>query len=406
MSKTDTPRERRRTAVITGASSGIGQATAEAFETDSWNLVLAARRREDLETVAAHCRDAGAQVLAVPADVGDAEAVRKLAKIACEFADPIDPWFSNVGVGAVGKFLDVPMATHDQIVRSNLIGHMNDAHAALPIFIEQGHGVFVNMISLGGFAAAPFAAAYSASKFRLKGFSEALRAELADYPDVHICDVYPSFVDTPAILHAGNYTGKALSAPPPLLDPRTVAAAVVRLADHPRSAVILGSPSWASRLSHFIAPSLNARGIKGASERYFAQAEPAPITNGNVLTPPDDGVRIGGGLRSPSQRRGDRGHGRFERTRARWSSTHDAQNGAPRLIPNGPTFEMSAPSVPTALAADGKREEAEPATEILAGQQRRMRRQEVGWVPVLTITMPLNLVARRGQLPLAREECH
>jgi hypothetical protein len=301
LSKTDTPRERRRTAVITGASSGISQATAEAFATDSWNLVLAARSREDLETVAAHCRYAGAQVLVVPADVGDAEAVRKLAKISCEFADPIDLWFSNVGVGAVGKFL---------------------------------------------------------------------------------------------------------SAPPPLLDPRTVAAAVVRLADHPRSAAILGSPSWASRLSHFISPSLNARGIKGAFERYFAQAEPAPITDGNVLTPPNDGTRIGGGLRSPSQRRRDRDHGRSERIRARWRSTHDAQNGAPRLIPIGPTFEMPAPSVPTAVAADGKREEEEPAKEIRAGQQRRIRRQEVGWVPVLTITMPLNLVARRGQLPLAREECH
>ncbi|KAK0330567.1 hypothetical protein LTR94_032328, partial [Friedmanniomyces endolithicus] len=175
--------DRRRTAVITGASSGIGQATAEAFAVAGWKLVLAARSREDLETVAAHCRDVGAQVLVVPTDVGDAEAVRTLASTAREFADHIDLWFSNVGVGAVGKFLDVPMATHDQIVRSNLIGHMNDAHAALPIFIEQGHGVFVNMISLGGFAAAPFASAYSASKFGLKGFSEALRAELADYPD-------------------------------------------------------------------------------------------------------------------------------------------------------------------------------------------------------------------------------
>ncbi|MGF7152008.1 short-subunit dehydrogenase [Sphingomonas zeicaulis] len=303
MSKVDTPQARRRTAVITGASSGIGQATAEAFAADGWNLVLAARSHEDLETVAAHCRAAGAQVLVVPTDVGDAEPVRALARLARGFADPIDLWFSNVGVGAVGKFLDVPMAIHDQIVRSNLIGHMNDAHAALPMFIEQGHGVFVNMISLGGFAAAPFAAAYSASKFGLKGFSEALRAELADHPDVHICDVYPSFVDTPAIRHAGNYTGKALSAPPPLLDPRTIAAAVVRLADHPRSSVILGSPSWASRLSHFISPSLNARGIKAAFERYFAQADLAPITEGNVLTPPGDGARIDGGLRSPSRKR-------------------------------------------------------------------------------------------------------
>lgn len=295
--------DRQRTAVITGASSGIGQATAEAFAADGWNVVIAARNRENLETVAGHCRGAGARVLAVPTDVGDVEAVRSLAQAAREFAGSIDLWFSNVGVGAVGKFVDVPMATHDQIIRSNLIGHMNDAHAALPIFIAQRHGIFVNMISLGGFAAAPFAAAYSASKFGLKGFSEALRAELADHRDVHICDVYPSFVDTPALRHAGNYTGKALSAPPPLLDARTVAAAVVRLADHPKPSLVLGAPSWASRISHFVSPSLNARGIKAGFERYFATAEPAPVTNGNVLAPPDDGARIDGGLRSTPRRR-------------------------------------------------------------------------------------------------------
>src|SRR3546814_544760 len=239
-----TPPAERRTAVIMGASSGIGQATAEAFAKKGWSLVLAARSREDLEIVASHCRTLDAQVLVVPTDVGDAEAVRALAEVARDFTGKVDLWFSNVGVGAVGKFLDVPIETHEQIVRSNLIGHMNDAHAVLPMFIAQGYGVFVNMISLGGFAAAPFAAAYSASKFGLKGFSEALRAELLYHPGIHICDVYPSFVDTPALRHAGNYTGKTLSAPSPLLDARTVAGAVVRLADHPKRSVILGSPSW------------------------------------------------------------------------------------------------------------------------------------------------------------------
>lgn len=299
------PPAQRRTAVIMGASSGIGQATAEAFAQCGWSLVLAARSSEDLETVAGHCRTLGAQVLVVPTDVGDAQAVRALAETAREFTGEIDLWFSNVGVGAVGGFLDVPIETHEQIVRSNLVGHMNDAHAVLPIFIAQGRGVFVNMISLGGFAAAPFAVAYSASKFGLRGFSEALRAELVDHPQIHICDVYPSFVDTPALRHAGNYTGKALSAPPPLLDARTVANAVVRLADHPKPSVILGAPSWAARIGHFLSPSLSARATKAAFERYFASAEPSPITDGNVLAPPDDGARIDGGLRSrPSRRAG------------------------------------------------------------------------------------------------------
>lgn len=294
---------RTRTAVITGASSGIGQATAEAFAARGWNLILAARSRDDLETVASACRAAGVQVLVMPTDVGDATAVQALAAAAQSFAGRIDLWFSNVGVGAVGRFLDVPIETHDRIIRSNLIGHMNDAHAVLPIFIGQGEGVLVNMISVGGFTAAPFATSYSASKFGLRGFTEALRPELAEHPRVHVCDVYPSFVDTPAIRHAGNYTGKALSAPPPLLDPRTVAEAVVRLADHPRPSVILGTATWAARLGHALSPALNANAIKLVFERYFAAAASAPATDGNVIAPPGDGAHIDGGLRTPPARR-------------------------------------------------------------------------------------------------------
>jgi short-subunit dehydrogenase len=289
----------RRTAVITGASSGIGQAAALGFARAGWNLVLASRSRDDLDTVAAQCRTEGAQVLVVVTDVSDAAAVQRLAEQARQFASEIDLWFSNVGVGVVGKFLEVPIETHEQTIRSNLIGHVIDAHAALPIFVAQGRGVFVNMISLGGFAAAPYAAAYSASKFGLRGFSEALRAEMSDYRDIHVCDVYPSFVDTPALLHAGNHTRKQLGAPPPLIDPRRVAQAVVRLADHPRASVMLGSATPLVRLTHFLSPGLNARAMKFWFDRYFAQAGPAQPTDGNVLSPARTGARVEGGLRRP-----------------------------------------------------------------------------------------------------------
>lgn len=289
--------------VITGASSGIGQATAEAFARKGLKLVLAARDAEALESVAGDCRALGAEVMTVPLDVGDAEAVRALAGTADAFGPGIRLWFSNVGVGAVGKFVDVPIEAHDRIIRSNLIGHMNDAHAVLPVFQAQGHGVFVNMISVGGFAAAPYAVSYSASKFGLRGFSEALRAELAEFPHIHVCDVYPSFVDTPAIRHAGNYTARKLSAPPPMLDPRYVAAAVVGLMDRPRDSVILGSPTWAARIAHFVSPALTARGAGAFFDRYFASADPVPKTSGNLFEPPADGALIDGGLRWPPRRR-------------------------------------------------------------------------------------------------------
>lgn len=283
--------------VITGASSGIGQATAEAFARHGRRLVLAARDARALEDVAQSCRAAGAQVLTVPLDVADGDAVRALATTARDFCGTIDLWFSNVGVGAVGKFLNVPIEAHERTIRSNLIGHMNDAHAVLPIFIAQGRGVFVNMISLGGLASTPFSAAYGASKFGLRGFTEALRAELVEWPDVHICDVYPAFVDTPALRHAGNYTGKVVTVPSIILDPRKVAAAVLDLAERPRPATYLGVPTWAARFGHWLAPSLTSRIANAAFELYFARADTAAITAGNLFEPPEDGGGIDGGFR-------------------------------------------------------------------------------------------------------------
>ncbi len=288
--------------VITGASSGIGAATAEAFAATGARLVLAARGEEGLADVVERCRAAGGEAIAVPTDVTDAEAVQALAARAREWLGGIDLWFSDVGIGALGKFHEVPMAAHRQVIEANLLGHMHDAHAALPIFIAQGHGTFVNMISVGGFLATPFAAAYSASKFGLRGLSQALRAEVSLYPRIHICDVYPTFVDTPGIQHAGNYVGKRLSVPPGVLDPRTVAKAVVRLADHPRNTVAVGAPALALKLGQFFTPNLGAAMLNGFLGTYFAKTDPVPTTEG-ALFEPGRPIGIDGGFRRPEQRR-------------------------------------------------------------------------------------------------------
>ena len=285
--------------VITGASSGIGQATAEAFAKRGARLVLAARDGVALKTVAARCRAGGAaDAIAVATDVTDAAAVKALAERARSWGGRIDVWVSNVGVGAVGRYHETPMEAHAQVIRANLIGHMNDAHVAVPIFLEQEDGVFVNMISLGGFAAAPFAAAYSASKFGLRGFGEALRAELADHPDIHVCDVYPAFIDTPGIRHGANYVGRKLSAPPPVYDPRKVARAVVRLADHPRASTLVGAVAHLVRLGHAVAPDLSGRIMARFMEEYFSRARRAPVTDGNLFGPPAVAGGIDGGLRA------------------------------------------------------------------------------------------------------------
>jgi short-subunit dehydrogenase len=287
--------------VITGASSGIGQATAEAFAREGANLVIAARNAAALQAVAKTCRELGSDVLVVPTDVTDANQVKALVERALSFG-AIDIWVSNVGVGAAGKFQDTPIEAHEQVIRANLIGHMNDAHAVLPIFLKQDRGVFVNMISVGGFAAAPYATAYSASKFGLKGFSEALRGELADHPNIHICDIYPAFINTPGISHGANYTGRSLSAPPPVYDARKVADAVVRVSRRPKATTTVGATANVIRFGHFFAPSLSARFMNWFITTYFKKADATPLTDGNLYAPSSRPGGIDGGLGSGKQR--------------------------------------------------------------------------------------------------------
>ena len=282
--------------VIMGASSGIGAATAIAFARQGAHLVLGARGQDGLDDVVERCHAAGGQASAITVDATDADAVSDFAYDARAILGGIDLWFSNVGAGVVGKYADVPIADHHRVIETNLISHMNDAHAVLPIFLEQDHGIWVNMISSGGYVAAPYAAAYSASKFGLRGFSDALRAEVRDYPHIHICDVYPTFVDTPAVYHAGNYTGARLTYPPGALAPEKVADAVVKLARHPRASTVIGMPATMLKLGQFANP-LAATLMNRFMNRWSKRAESVPETTGTMYTPPAGASGIHGGQR-------------------------------------------------------------------------------------------------------------
>jgi short-subunit dehydrogenase len=289
--------------VITGASSGIGAATAIAFARAGARLVLGARGQEGLDDIASRCRDAGTVAQAHVVDVTDAAAVAALAAEADKWLGGIDLWFSCVGVGVLGRYEDVPMADHAQVVAANLLGHMNDAHAVLPIFLAQDRGTWVNMISVGGFVATPQAAAYSASKFGLRGFSEALRGELSKNPRIHVCDVYPTFVDTPGVDHAGNYTGARLTLPPGALAPDTVAKAVVRLASRPRNTTVVGAPAIALKLAQLAVPNLGAAVFSGFLDSWSARAPAGDDTSGSLHEAPAGASGPDGGRRSPELRR-------------------------------------------------------------------------------------------------------
>lgn len=287
---------RGRTVVLTGASSGIGRAAALAFAETGAHLVLAARNLAALEEVAEQCRARGAQALVVPTDVTQADQVRALAAAAVERFSAIDVWVNNVGVGAVGAFTETPIEAHRRVIEANLLGHFHGAHAVLRHFMARKQGVLINMISLGAWAAAPYAAAYSASKFGLRGFSEALRGEMSGWPDIHVCDVYPAFMDTPGMAHAANYTGRRIKPAPPLYDPRLAADAIVSLARAPRPSATVGAAATALRAGHAVSPWLSSWIGARVVERYLKQAEVAPKGDGNLYAP-SVGNAIDGGFR-------------------------------------------------------------------------------------------------------------
>ncbi|MCD2513376.1 SDR family oxidoreductase [Comamonas endophytica] len=288
--------------VITGASSGIGHATALAFAERGARLVLAARDADTLEPVAEACRSAGAaSALVVPTDVTDAEAVGKLAQAAITQHRHIDVWINGVGVGAVGLFDETPLAAHRRVVESNLIGHMNGAHAALRHFRQRGRGTLINLISIGGWVPAPYAAAYTASKFGLRGLSEALRAEVSDLPKVHVCDVAPTFVDSPGLLHGANYTGSNIRPRIPMVDPRRVARCVVALVNRPRALTWVGAAAAPGRLAHAIAPQWVGATMHRTMRWALGRANPAARTDGNLFEA-SKGTQIDGGQRQANQK--------------------------------------------------------------------------------------------------------
>jgi short-subunit dehydrogenase len=290
-----------KTIVITGASSGAGRAAALEFAKYQTNIVIASRNETALSEVKAECEEFGAQVLVVPTDTSDAKAMIALANAAVDWQDRIDVWINNAGVLAAGDFDVTPMAVHEQVIKTNLLGYMNGAHAVLPFFKEQQWGTIINNISIGGFLPVPYGAGYTAAKFGLRGWSEALKGELTQWPEIYVCDLFPAFLDTPGIQHAGNYTGKILKPAPPVYDPVRVAQAMVKVAANPSSNTYVGSVSLLLKLFHAIFPELTTKMTGLVMRRYFKAANSIALSDGNVFTTVDYGMSTHGGFGLPGK---------------------------------------------------------------------------------------------------------
>jgi short-subunit dehydrogenase len=287
-----------KTVVITGGSSGVGRAAAEAFALEGCNIVVAARGKEALDETVSLCRDLGVAALGVPTDVSIAADVQNLANKALQFNGRIDIWINNAGVMASGKFEEIPMDLNEQVIKTNLFGYMHGAYSVLPIFKKQQDGILINNISIGGFMPAPYSAVYSATKFGIRGMMECLHGEISNFPNVHICNLYPQIQRSTGNMHSAKFSGLDFKIPPFAADPRDTAAKFVELAKNPQKELF---PDITSRLltgiyQLFPKPIINTA---SAGMRMMMKLKNAPSDPGNVMEPSPEPHRIYGDTMLP-----------------------------------------------------------------------------------------------------------
>ncbi len=181
--------------VVTGASAGIGEATALAFARAGAKVVVAARRLDRLETLVETIERHGGTALAVRCDVTDPERVAALPAVVEEACGPCTVLVNNAGIPGGGEFAGLSYEQIEKVVRVNLLGVMFGTRAFLPGMQARNRGHIVNVASIAGRFAAPGASVYTATKHGVVAFSESLSYEAADH-GVKVTSVNPGFVAT------------------------------------------------------------------------------------------------------------------------------------------------------------------------------------------------------------------
>jgi NADP-dependent 3-hydroxy acid dehydrogenase YdfG len=226
--------------LITGASSGIGAATARLFASQGYRVVLAARRIERLEELAAEIRQGGDQALPVQTDVSRLEEIQDLVKTTLENYGQIDVLFNNAGFGRLDWLENLdPQSDIQALLQVDLLGQMWMTQAVLPHMIARRQGHIINMVSVAGLVATPTYSLYAAGKFGLRGFSQALRREVSVY-GIQVSAIYPGGVDTEFSQHARIRRKTRVSTPAWLrLSAEDVAQSVLSLARRPRHMLVI-----------------------------------------------------------------------------------------------------------------------------------------------------------------------
>jgi short-subunit dehydrogenase len=285
--------------VITGASSGIGLATAFAAADQGAKLVLAARSEQTLEEIAQEIAQSGGEAYAVAADVADRAQVERIARTAMERFGRIDTWVNDAGISVYGRLQDIPEEDSRRMFETNFWGVVHGSLVALPYLRENG-GALINIGSETSEAAIPLQGMYSASKHAVKGFTDALRIELqADDAPVSVTLILPTAVDTPFPEHAGNYLSQEPKLPTPQLEPEKVASAILDAAVDSTREIKVGAMSKLNTAMAKIAPGLADRMARLQMGRQ-QRDEPPHSRHGALFHGSESGRTKGRGNENPA----------------------------------------------------------------------------------------------------------
>jgi NAD(P)-dependent dehydrogenase (short-subunit alcohol dehydrogenase family) len=261
-----------RLAVVTGAGSGIGRETALLCARRGANLAICDVNESGLAETEAEARRAGRDVLARTVDVGDRQAMQAFADAVHEQVAAVDLLVNNAGVGLGATFLETPLTDWDWIVPINLMGVVHGCHMFVPAMVQRGGGGHVvNVSSAAGYFANPSLAAYSATKFAVRGLSEALRVELQP-SGIGVTAVCPGLINT-AITRNSRLRGNAEGQRDRLVrlyerrnyGPDRVALRILHAVQHNRAVMPITAEAWGMWWLARFTPRL-ARGLARAIE--------------------------------------------------------------------------------------------------------------------------------------------
>lgn len=282
-----------QTIVITGASSGIGLATAQAAAKRGANVVLVARNEAVLDRIAQEINSKGGHAIVVAADVADAEAIENAAHAAVQRFGGIDTWVNDAGVGIVGRLEETSTEDAKRLFETNFWGAVNGCNAALRRMKEKG-GALINIGSVESEVAVPLQGIYAASKHALKGYTEALRVELAaEGAPISVTLIKPAAINTPFMHHARNYMEQEPKLPPPVYPPDEVAYAILHAAGHPRRDIIVGSGGRMMSGMNFHVPALMDKVNEKFVMRQQSRDEPPRQPLGTLYQTGSDGTIVG-----------------------------------------------------------------------------------------------------------------